>query len=187
MHCVDLGESFQTHIFLQNLASIQPRTSPVKFARSLAMQQPALVHPSCPGGAWSLPGGRTAGSFSPKLRGARSRLYRRRFLQVNTRWKALAEIYTMHSFAPFSNLNFFVKNRQKILREKIHIFHRNAKFDENFKLRERCKGVHCVDRVKSFPTSTWSRLSASIHLRTRSTSSFEKEGKKAFKICSRGT
>ena len=41
-------------------------------------------------------------SFSPKLREARSRLYRRRFLQVNTRWKALAEIYTMHSFAPFS-------------------------------------------------------------------------------------
>ena len=29
------------------------------------------------------------------------------------RLKALAEIYTMHSFAPFSNLNFFVKNRQK--------------------------------------------------------------------------
>ena len=28
---------------------------------------------------------------------ARSRLYRRRFLQVNTHWKALAEIYTMHS------------------------------------------------------------------------------------------
>ena len=34
VHCVDLGESFQTHIFLQNLASIQPRTSTVKFARS---------------------------------------------------------------------------------------------------------------------------------------------------------
>ena len=51
-------------------------------------------------------------NFPPKLRGARSRLHRRRFLQVNTRWKALAEIYTMHSFAPFSNLNFFVKNRQ---------------------------------------------------------------------------
>ena len=32
VHCVDLGESFQTHIYLQNLASIQPRTSPVKFA-----------------------------------------------------------------------------------------------------------------------------------------------------------
>ena len=34
MHCVDLGESFQTHIYLQKLASIQPRTSHVKFARS---------------------------------------------------------------------------------------------------------------------------------------------------------
>ena len=47
-------------------------------------------------------------NFPPKFRGARSRLYRRRFLHVNTRWKALAEIYTMHSFAPlpFSNLNF---------------------------------------------------------------------------------
>ena len=33
VHCVDLGESFQTHIFLQHLASIQPRTSPVKLAR----------------------------------------------------------------------------------------------------------------------------------------------------------
>ena len=35
MHCVDLGESFQTHIYLQNFASIQPRTSPLTFAGSL--------------------------------------------------------------------------------------------------------------------------------------------------------
>ena len=34
---------------------------------------------------------------------ARSRLYRSQILQVKTRWKALAEIYTMHSFAPFWN------------------------------------------------------------------------------------
>ena len=34
VRCVDLDESFQTHIFLQNLASTQPRTIPVKFARS---------------------------------------------------------------------------------------------------------------------------------------------------------
>ena len=33
-------------------------------------------------------------------------------LELGSIWKALAEIYTMHSFAPFSNLNFFVKNRQ---------------------------------------------------------------------------
>ena len=34
VHCVDLGESFPTSIYLQHLASIQPRTSRVKFARS---------------------------------------------------------------------------------------------------------------------------------------------------------
>ena len=35
-----------------------------------------------------------------KLERARSRLYRSQILQVNMRLKALAEIYTMHSFAP---------------------------------------------------------------------------------------
>ena len=45
-----------------------------------------------------------------ELHRARSRRYRSQILQVNTRWKALAEIYTMHSFAPFSHLKFFVKN-----------------------------------------------------------------------------
>ena len=34
VHRVDLGESFQTHIFLQKFASIQPRTSLVNFSRS---------------------------------------------------------------------------------------------------------------------------------------------------------
>ena len=51
-----------------------------------------------------------------KLYKARSRLYRSQILQIHTRWKALAEIYTMHSFAPFSILNFFVKNRHFFLR-----------------------------------------------------------------------
>ena len=34
VHCVDLGEGFPTSIYLHSLASIQPRTSLVKFARS---------------------------------------------------------------------------------------------------------------------------------------------------------
>jgi hypothetical protein len=34
VQCVDLGESFPTSIYLQNLASIQPRTSPNKFVSS---------------------------------------------------------------------------------------------------------------------------------------------------------
>ena len=40
VHCVDLGESFPTHIFLQNLASIQPRTSTVKCARPSSRPAP---------------------------------------------------------------------------------------------------------------------------------------------------
>ena len=56
VHCVHPGESFQTHIYLQNLASIQPRTSPVKFARSLAVQRAR---------------GRVAGGCWRGLRGAR--------------------------------------------------------------------------------------------------------------------
>ena len=42
VHCVDLGESFPTSIYLQNLASIQPRTSLVKFARSLCTDRPGV-------------------------------------------------------------------------------------------------------------------------------------------------
>ena len=48
VHCVDLGESFPTiliptHIFLHNLASIQPLTSPFKFARSPRTDPPGTV------------------------------------------------------------------------------------------------------------------------------------------------
>ena len=47
-------------------------------------------------------GGQLVGMFTAaKLWRARSRLCRSQILQVNTRWKALAEIYTMHAFAPF--------------------------------------------------------------------------------------
>ena len=71
-------------------------------------------------------------NFSPKLRGARSRLYRRRFLQVNTRWKALAEIYTIHSFAPFSDLNFFVKHRQMFFAIELTNFINSIANNSNF-------------------------------------------------------
>ena len=60
--------------------------------------------------------------FSPKLRGARSRLYRRRFLQVNARWKALDEIYKIYIYASYillhrSDLKISAKNRQHFFRE----------------------------------------------------------------------
>ena len=44
VHCVDLGESFPTQIILQNLASIQPRTSLVKCAASRVK---SAVTPKC--------------------------------------------------------------------------------------------------------------------------------------------
>ena len=42
VHCVDLAESFPTSIYSQTSASIQPRTSPVKFARSPCTDPPGL-------------------------------------------------------------------------------------------------------------------------------------------------
>ena len=54
VHCVDLGESFPTHIYLQNFVSIQPRTSPVKFAASRSAvdrfprPRPAAASPEFP-------------------------------------------------------------------------------------------------------------------------------------------
>ena len=67
MHCVDLGESFPTHIFLPNLASIQPRTSLVKFlvrkSFSIVVRQQAerLV------GAANEPAAGASGSFANML------------------------------------------------------------------------------------------------------------------------
>ena len=43
VHCVDLAESFQMHIYLQNLASLQPRTSLVKYARSPCADPPGYI------------------------------------------------------------------------------------------------------------------------------------------------
>ena len=44
-------------------------------------------------------------NFPPKLRGARSRLYRRQNLQVNIRWKAIDEIYKICMLLHRSDLN----------------------------------------------------------------------------------
>ena len=48
VHCVNLGESFPTSIYLQNLASIQPRTSLVKLARSPCTDPPGARWASFP-------------------------------------------------------------------------------------------------------------------------------------------
>ena len=56
----------------------------------------------------------------------------------------------------WQNLRIFGKNTAKI----------SAIFNENFEIRERCKGVHCVDLGESFPTSIYLQKSASIQPRT---------------------
>ena len=47
-----------------------------------------------------------------KLYRARSLLYRRQILQVNIRWKALDEIYKIHTLLQRSDLNISEKFRQ---------------------------------------------------------------------------
>ena len=64
-----------------------------------------------------------------KLDQARSRLYRNQILQVNTRWKALAEIYTMHICSFFKFGQHFT-----------NVWPKFATY------------VHCVDLGESFPT-----------------------------------
>ena len=46
VHRADLGESFQTHLYLQNLVSKQPSTSPLKFGTSLAVAGAAVRLPA---------------------------------------------------------------------------------------------------------------------------------------------
>ena len=79
-------------------------------------------------------------SFSPKLREARSRLYRRRFLQVNTRWKKLSPRSTqctpLHRSSIskfqqkigniFSRLNNWISDFFHVLRRILHFFPREA-------------------------------------------------------------
>jgi len=57
----------------------------------------------------------------------------------------------------------------------------SAIFNENFEIRERCKGVHCVDLGESFPTSIYLQNLASIQPRT-SPKKFGKTGKRDFEI-----
>ena len=46
VHCVDLGESFTTRIYLQKSASIQPRTSPSKFGGKIQYNIRFTPYPS---------------------------------------------------------------------------------------------------------------------------------------------
>ena len=68
-------------------------------------------------------------------------------------------------------MNFAAKNHRfgektATFAKKLANFLKNSKFDENFEIRERCKGVHCVDLGESFPTSIFLQNLVSIQLKT---------------------
>ena len=104
LQCVDLGESFQTHIHLQNLASIQPRTSRSKLADT---SEQGCSQADSRSGGWkrdagafaagaAAPAAETAAATSESVgwqNVARFRLYRLRFLQENMRSTAFFKIY----------------------------------------------------------------------------------------------
>ena len=56
VHCVDLGESFQTHIYLQDLVSIQPRTSPLMMVEAAFVVAFSTASTSQPASGATLPG-----------------------------------------------------------------------------------------------------------------------------------
>ena len=66
-----------------------------------------------------------------KLYRARSRLYRRQILQVNTRWKAPDEIYNICMLLHRSDLNISAKSRQTSLHFSAKIC-KNSSFSNNF-------------------------------------------------------
>ena len=69
MHCVDLVKGFQTHIYLKNLASIQPRTSSPKFGRSPRLRSRLHNPPLAPRSST----GSTTVSYSSTATSTRSR------------------------------------------------------------------------------------------------------------------
>ena len=73
-----------------------PARQPPRPGASPRPRPPGARAPRRPG-RWKVRPWRGTEPF--ELYRARSRLYRNEILQENTRWKALAEIFTMHSFA----------------------------------------------------------------------------------------
>ena len=124
-----------------------------------------------------------------KLWGARSRLYRSRFLQLNTRWKALAEIYTMPSFAPFSYLKIFVKNCWL----SCCFFQKFAKFARillNFRqIETNLFGISRTTNSAFFSWPNFSRASSNSRERKEtlsgSTRRFDPDSGKSWSQCSR--
>ena len=126
VHCVDLGESFPTRIYLQKSASIQPRTSPSKFEGKFnslftpllkqnrwRSQQSRNYDCSC-ALAWNLE------SFLPRA--------------AHTTPRKLSLGNHLYQRMPFSNCtDRFTKSHARILVMTCHGFTENRKLNQNLK------------------------------------------------------
>ena len=76
------------------------------------------------------------------------------------------EIFTDTALPPFRDAGEWGAKIQQNLAKIAKFWKKTAKnsaiFNENFEIRDRCKGVHCVDLGESFPTSIYLHNLASI-------------------------
>ena len=134
MHFVDLGESFRTHIYLQKLASIQPRTSPRKFGLPALMLLASIIHKQHPPrtiSAWwpascAIGGPRPAAekarsprpwaklanlqrkitNFFNSLAGSFSAVSKRNFARKYALGSIFQDLQDVHTFAPLHTQHF---------------------------------------------------------------------------------
>ena len=155
MHCVDLCESFQTHIYLQNLASIQPSTPYSTFI--LLIFQTALkckpekrepcilfvLHLQSRGLV-------SAATFRAEVLGSE-------LLLTGFFWSSFVGVELARFFFPRA-FRLWIPKRCKGVHSFFPAF--------RFRIPKRCKGVHCVDLGESVPTSIYLQNLASIQPRT---------------------
>ena len=152
MHFVDLGESFPTHIFSQNLASIQLRTSPAKFAFSPRTVRIIIIIiiTTDPRGEPGDGGQEAVGrahfrEFCKFLAGSFSAVSKRNFARKYAFDSIFQALQDLHPFAPLQSQNFR-KNRS----EKTAIF---VKFQQKkCKCRTMCK---ILSNFKNFSLIIW--------------------------------
>jgi hypothetical protein len=63
-------------------------------------------------------------------------------------------------------LNLAKVKSAKSSKKSAKISRKNSNFQQNFEIRERCKGVYCVELGESFPTSSYFQNLVSVQPRT---------------------
>ena len=105
INLVDLAKSFQTSIYLQKSASIQPRTSYLIFFNFRSLQGFNFHRPPAPSG--------TSSALAADLK-LKNWLYQRWFLQPNTHVAAFLKIYTIYIALHRSEIKILRNNFKQV-------------------------------------------------------------------------